>query len=429
MNLKKLLAFLPTGTMQVAVGLAVNGIATYVFLVIPARAGRLDPDAYAVFSALWFAVFLLSPSVFFPLEQEITRIVAARRNQGEPTGVARRAGVKVLLAAGLGLAVLLAALSPLLSDRLFDGETFLVIVLIFAVLGHGASHLVRGLLAGEGDYSDYGRLMAADGLIRAALVLVLIGAGVDRAGPYAVPVALAAWLASGWAWRKLPTAESGGSPLSAGPVGRAVAVLAVAQLSVMILMNGMPLALGLLADDSESDLVGQLSAALILARVPLFFFQAIQASLLPELTRLVATGAVVDFRRRLQSILLAVVALGIVVVIVASVVAGPAMKIMFGDEFEVGSAEFSALAASSMIVMMGLVLGMGLIALSQHRAVALAWGSGAVAFVLTVWLAPGFVGRVLAAGLVGPSVAVIALGGSLLLALRGLRAPYPYADV
>jgi O-antigen/teichoic acid export membrane protein len=428
-NLRKLLGWLPTGTAEVAVGLVVNGLATYVFLVIPARAGQLDPDAYAVFSALWFAVFLLSPSVFFPLEQEVTRTVAERKNLGQPTGAVRRAAGVVLLVAGAGLTVILLGLAPILRDRLFDGETFLVAVLILAVLGQGAAHLVKGLLAGEGDYADYGRLMAVDGLLRAALVVVLIAAGVDRAAPYAVPVAIAAWLASAWAWRKLPPAEPGAPEISAGRMGRAVAVLAVAQLSVMILMNGIPLALGLLADDADSDLVGQVSAALILARVPLFFFQAVQASLLPELTRFVAIGAIAEFRKRLINIFAAISALGVIVVIVAAIVAGPAVKIMFGEEFEVGNAEFAALAASSMLVMLGLVLGMGLIALSQHRAVALSWGSGAIAFIVTVWVASGLVGRVLAAGLIGPAVALMALAGSLFLALRSHRRAYPYADV
>jgi O-antigen/teichoic acid export membrane protein len=428
-KLQKLLGWLPTGTTQVGLGLIVNGLATYVFLVLPARSGRLDPDAYAVFSALWFAVFLLGPSIFFPLEQEVTRSVAARKKVGEPTGVVRRAGGIVLLVAGAALAVVLLALAPVLRDRLFDEETVLVAVLIVAVLGQGASHFVRGLLAGEGDYADYGRLFAADGLIRAALVVVLILAGVDSAAPYAIPVAIAVWLSTGWAWRKLPAAELGGDPVPASRLGRAVAVLAVAQLSVMILMNGMPLALGLLADDSESDLVGQLSAALVLARVPLFLFQAVQASLLPELTRFVAVGQIAEFRKRLWHIFGAIAALGVVAVIVAALIASPAMRIMFGEDFEVSSGEFAALAASSMLVMLGLVLGMGLIALSQHRAVALSWGSGALAFVLTVWMLDGFVSRVLTAGLIGPAVALVALGGSLLLALNGRSTTYPYADV
>ena len=429
MKLRKLADWLPKGATEVALGLVVNGLATYVFLVIPARSGRLDPDTYAVFSALWFAVFLLAPSLFFPLEQEVTRSVAARKNLGQPTGVVRRAGAKVLLVAGAGLALVLVALAPMLRDRLFDSETVVVIVLIVATLGHGAAHFVKGLLAGEGDYGDYGRMIAADGLIRALLVVVIIAVGIDTAAPYAVPVAIAVWISTGWAWRKLPPAEPGGDPLAATQVGRAVAVLAVAQLSVMILMNGMPLALGLLAEEDESDLVGQLSAALVLARVPLFLFQAIQASLLPELTRFVAIGEIAEFRRRLLSIFAVIAGLSVIVVLGAALLAEPAMSIMFGDEFAVTSGQFAALAASSMLVMLGLVLGMGLIALSQHRSVALSWAAGAVAFVLTVWLVEGFVGRVLTAGLVGPAVALVALGTSLLLVLRGSRTTYPYADV
>ena len=43
----------------------------------------------------------------------------------------------------------------------------------------------------------------------------------------------------------------------------------------------------------------------------------------------------------------------------------------------------------------------------------------------TIWLADGFVGRVLIAGLIGPAVALLALSASLYVALRGLRAAHP----
>ncbi len=46
-----------------------------------------------------------------------------------------------------------------------------------------------------------------------------------------------------------------------------------------------------------------------------------------------------------------------------------------------------------------------------------------------VWLADGFVARVLAAGLIGPSVALMALAGTLYLALRNSSDRQPYADV
>ena len=57
-----------------------------------------------------------------------------------------------------------------------------------------------------------------------------------------------------------------------------------------------PIAASLLTtSDADNVLVTQISTGVIIARVPLFLFQAVQAALLPKLARLAARGALDDF--------------------------------------------------------------------------------------------------------------------------------------
>ncbi len=63
------------------------------------------------------------------------------------------------------------------------------------------------------------------------------------------------------------------------------------------LLNAGPIAANLLAKPGQDRLVSEFSYAVLVARVPLFLFQAVQAALLPKLARLAAQGQFDDFSR------------------------------------------------------------------------------------------------------------------------------------
>ena len=82
----------PEGTFAVGAGLAIAGVAAYGFQILAFR-GLSKPD-YAALNALWVCVFVITPGVFLPLEQEVGRAVSARRARGIGGGpVIRRAGL------------------------------------------------------------------------------------------------------------------------------------------------------------------------------------------------------------------------------------------------------------------------------------------------------------------------------------------------
>ena len=66
------------------------------------------------------------------------------------------------------------------------------------------------------------------------------------------------------------------------------------------LLNAGPLATPIVADPQRGCRVTRFGYGVILARVPLFMFQAVQAALLPRLSRLAARGNMVEFRRGLS---------------------------------------------------------------------------------------------------------------------------------
>ncbi|MEC7404772.1 MAG: polysaccharide biosynthesis protein, partial [Actinomycetota bacterium] len=72
---------LPDGTPAIALGLAINGISTYGFLVLARRA--VGDEAYGGLAIVWSLVYILGPGLFQPLEQEVARATAARGSLGQ----------------------------------------------------------------------------------------------------------------------------------------------------------------------------------------------------------------------------------------------------------------------------------------------------------------------------------------------------------
>ena len=96
---------LPPGTVLVAAGLAVLGGGSYAQLAVAGHS--LSTSGMAAMSVLWSIVFWAGLGLFFPVEQELIRLVAARKAVGEGViPVARRAAL-------LAGAILVATLVPL----------------------------------------------------------------------------------------------------------------------------------------------------------------------------------------------------------------------------------------------------------------------------------------------------------------------------
>lgn len=382
--MRRLLRILPPGTVAVGGGLAVLGVAAYVHLAVAGH--TLDRASMSSVSVLWSIVFSVGPGLFFPIEQEIARLVAARRVAGDPPGPVLRRGA--MLAGGLLIALVgaTAATAGPLADRLLGGDTGLVWALCGAFVGLALAHTTRGVLAGLGHFGWYGIQLGVDGALRIGLAAAIGALGVRSALWFSLVLVIAPVLSVLVTLPPVRRAIGPGRPVGWPDLVRGLGLLTVSALLAQLVVNVAVVNVRLIAPD-DVVVAGALLSALVLVRVPLFVFASLQASLLPGLATLVASGDRAGYRRLMARALGVVTALGAAGGIVA-VAAGPRLsRLLFDAPDVLTSADFCWLAAGTLAYLCAMVLGQGVLALGRHRAQALAWVVGTAALVIAT-LAP-----------------------------------------
>jgi O-antigen/teichoic acid export membrane protein len=153
-----------------------------------------------------------------------------------------------------------------------------------------------------------------------------------------------------------------------------------------VLVNGGPVMAGLLKKPDQGDLVSHFTYAVIITRIPLFLFQAVQAALLPKLAQLAAQGALDEFRRGFRKLIEVVAAVGTLGVLGALAVGTTAVKI-FSAEAVLSRRTVGLLALASALYMLGLAMAQAVIALHGHARVAVGWAISVIVFlgVAAVW--------------------------------------------
>ena len=170
----------------------------------------------------------------------------------------------------------------------------------------------------------------------------------------------------------------------------------------------------MLADANEKGLVTQFTYGVLLARIPLFLFQAVQAALLPRLSQLAARNEIVEFREGLVRLLKMVLVVATVGTVGAYVIGPVVIEKFYGSQLSGNT--LAVLAFSSAIYMLALALAQAVIALRGHKLVALGWATAGITFLLVTWLNSGAeLFRRVEIGLVSSSAAALIMFG---LALR-----------
>jgi O-antigen/teichoic acid export membrane protein len=410
---RRLAGLLPAGTLAVGAGLAVLGVASYVYL---AAAGHtLDTADMSSVSVLWTIVFSVGPGLFLPVEQEIARIVAARRVHRQPAGpVLRRGAVLAAAILVLLLAVLLAGSGPV-ADRLFAGDRSLVWVLAGALGGLAVAHTTRGVLAGLGRFGWYGAQLGIDGGLRIAMAAVLGALGVASSVWFGLVLALAPIASVLLTAGPVLRARGAGPQVGWAELCRGLGLLLVSALLAQVVVNIAVINVRLL-DPDDTAVAAALLSALVLARVPLFVFASLQASLLPGLSTAVAAADPAGYRRLLARALAVVTALAVVGAAFAVPLGPWLVRVLFDTPGVLGVADFAWLAAGTCAYLWAMVLGQGVLAHGRHRDQALAWVAGTAALVL-VTLLPGDVAQRVELGFVAGSLVVVAA------LLPGVRTP------
>jgi O-antigen/teichoic acid export membrane protein len=401
-------------SVTVGAGLILLGVSATVYLVLSARA--VGPREFASLSTLWTLVYTFGIGAFLPFEQELGRAVARRTVLGQGAGpvVARTAAI-----AGVVLVTLLVALAvaaPLFVDRLFAGQSTPLVALAVAMVAMAAQYLTRGLFSGTGRFGWYSAQLGLEGLVRIGGCVALLIAGVHTAGPYAWVLAAAPMAAL------LLTVPGAGQGVRSGPSARWAEVsvnlgwLLISAICAQAVANAAMVALQLLAP--HSDTAGKFLAAFVIARIPLFLFQAVQATLIPGLARALAARDHAGFRRELGRVLVVTGLVGVAGMAGAAVLGPWALQLAFGKAFDLGRADIVVLAVSTGLYMLALVFQAGLVAMERHRANAAGWSIALGSFAAMCLVPLPALVRVETALVLSCGVAVGLLGMSLFRATR-----------
>lgn len=388
---------LPEGAVIVAIGLIVAGVTTYAFFRVGTTALGGDTE-FAPIAALWFAMFALAPGFFLPLEQELGRALAHRRaiGQGGRPVVARIVFLAVVIS--IVVVAIIAITSPWVTSAYFDGNWVMLAALAVAFVAYAPVHLTRGICSGTGAFGSFAFVVGADGIVRILATVALAAIGITAVGAYAFAIALSPLLAVIIVWGRGTLATPDGPPAPWKEVTQNFGWLLVGTACAAALVNAGPMAANLLASDTEADAVTRFSYGVLLARVPLFMFQAIQASLLPRLARLAARGDFDDFRKGLRLLIIVVGIIGAIGTLAALWIGPWILELVY--DAELSGRTLAMLALSSAIYMLALATSQAVLALQAHTQVALGWLAAIVAFLAGTWLTSDQLFRRIEIGLV-----------------------------
>lgn len=396
---------LPEGTLPVATGLFLAGFTAYAFFKVGQVA--LGKEHFKPIVALWFTTFALVPGFYMPIEQELGRAIAHRKalNQGSAPIVRKM----IMLSLGLSsilIAVVLTA-SPWLTEHMFEGYWTVTLALVVAFIAYAPMHMARGIVSGSGRFRAYGIIMAVDGLSRIGACVALWVLGVENVGAYALAVVIAPLLAVGVVALRKDLTQEDGPATSFAEITPNLGWLLLGSVMGAALVNAGPLGVDVLASSGEAAKVTAFGNGVLLSRVPLFLFQAVQAALLPRLARLAAQGAFTEFKHGLSTLLKVVV--GVAVLGTAgSFVLGPwALELVYGDGLD--RRTLTLLALASGLYMLALSIAQAVIALHGHKYVAYGWLAAMLSFVGVTAVASNDLYLRVELGLVSGSTAAIVI--------------------
>lgn len=374
-----------------------SGLSGYGVLVSAARS--LDSGAYATFLAFWGLMFFMY-GLLGGIQSDVTRAAATATAGDGPAASKLPVIVTTLLAVGGIAAFALMATSPLWHAALLDEHGRVVALCaalgVVAFSGHVA---VAGVLAGSGAWSSFSKLVAAEAVVRVALVGMVLAAG---GGLVAVCLVTAAasltWLTflpfSPAARRSLHQRADRG--LLGVLVGWGHVVVAAA--STAILVVGFPVLVRLTFGPTDYQSASGVLLVVILTRAPILVpLGALQNVAVAAFARSPASAP-----RLLGRIVGGVLVTGIVLSALASFL-GPAVLHVLRPGYEVARAIFGALTFSGALIGVLAMTGSYVLALDRHRWFAAGWTTAAALACGVLVGSPGGVAQRIATSLVvGP---------------------------
>jgi O-antigen/teichoic acid export membrane protein len=375
------------GTRILSVGIAATGVLTFAYFSIASHV--LGGAAAKRIDVLWSVMFVVISVIYRPVEQLLSRTIAARRALGQ-----RRQGVTAALVIQGAFAVIFLALALALHGELvngvFNGSEVLYWVLVTGTLAYAASYFARGWLAGQQQFGLFGVLVLMESFSRlcfAVAVAVGIGSGEGAvalgiaAAPLlslvVVPVAFARFGRRGDGADTERAVE--GELSMRGGTRFAVSVSAI-MLSEQTLLNAAVLTVAVTAPSGA--LAGIVFNVMLIARAPLQLFQAVQTTLLPHLTGLEVSAGGEAFGRAVR-LTIGAIAIFAIAVAAGLLAVGPAVMehALFGQHFAYGRVGLAVIGLAMGMHLISGTLNQAALARGRAGAAAACWAAAAVVFV------------------------------------------------
>ena len=406
---------IPEGTLSIGVGLLVAGVTIYIFFKIGQQA--LGQEKFKPLVSLWFVMFAIAPGFFLPIEQELSRAVAHRRALNQGVGPVVKKVALLCAAIVVFLVALILLLSPIINENLFEGNAIITVSLAIAIVTYGALYFTKGLSSGLGKFSAYGFIVGADGAIRVLACTALLLLGVTQLSAYSLIIVITPIIGVMIVLLAGQLKTESGPPATWSEITENLVWLLGGSIFAAALVNAGPLTVDILGDSQDAIRVTQFGNAVLLTRVPLFLFQAVQAALLPRLTRLAARGDLVEFKIGFRRLVVLVIGVGVFGTIGAFLFGPFFLDLVYGGGID--RRTLTLLALASAIYMMALAIAQAVIALRGHRLVALGWLLSFLSYVICAWkVSQDLFLRVEVALVVSSAVALVSFALSLKALLK-----------
>jgi lipopolysaccharide/colanic/teichoic acid biosynthesis glycosyltransferase len=383
------------GTIVIAIGSLVAGIAAYLFQIIGGRA--LGDEGFAPVAALLSIHSLILAVLLTPVELLTVRRLTLTRG-GAPDEHDRRA-IAITIAAAVGVMV---GFIGFTLGHYFENQGTYILIGAVVVITHAVFALGRGALAGRGRYVAYGVASGTAALLRVALALAWLGRPTDIELAWAValpPLIILLWKP----FRRRQEAmrvpgRAGSGSLMAG------FVLSGAISQAFVLVG--PLVAGAIEPDQAAvaTVVSVVFVTFSLARAPLLLAQNLAARLLAGLTKLVARTDYLALRRWSRRLGLAGLAVAPLAYLGGAWLGPPVIELLFGPGFRPSSLAAGLATAACALAAASVFLDQVLIALGATGKLAGAW---------TVALAVSTAALILSSGTAEVRVGVSVLAGEL----------------
>lgn len=400
-----------SGARILSIGIAATGVLTFAYFAVASHVLAHRRPEYSRIDVLWSVMFVIICVTYRPVEQLLSRTIAARRARGFESH-SLRAAFTIQGAFALTFLAVALPLRSTLEHGVFHSVT-LYWILVTGVLAYAASYFARGWLAGHKYFALYGGLVFMESASRFCFALAAavgishgqsaIALGI-AAAPFVSLVVVPAAFAHGASAREAgtppkltdavlegPAAEASeevSAGLSARDSGRFAISVSAIQLAEQTLLNAAVLTV--YATSSSSSLPGTVFDLMLITRAPLQLFQAIQTSLLPHLAGLEATAGRAAFARAIRVTAVAIASFAAVTAIGLLALGPFVMRHVFGYNYGYGRLGLAVVAVGMGLHLVAGTLNQAALARGQAGRAAALWLGAAALFV--GWMLLGVIG-------------------------------------